>query len=86
MAAVTVSSIRRESAGSNTLIRAKLASVDSGDTWASGIKEIVAYWATGTDNPIQHDEGIDVSLSGSTFTFSSSSGSRTAELCVLAKI
>jgi hypothetical protein len=84
--AIAVASIKRESAGSNTLIRAKLTGVADTLTWASGIQEIVGYWANGTDNPTQHDEAIDVQLSGSTFTFSVGAGTRTADLMVLAKI
>ena len=84
--AIAVSTIKRESAGSNTLIRAKLTGVADTLTWASGIQEIVGYWANGTDNPTQTDEAIDVQLSGSTFTFSVGAGTRTADLMVLAKI
>jgi hypothetical protein len=84
--AIAVSTIKRESAGSNTLIRASLTGVADTLTWASGIKEIVGYWANATDNPTQTDEAIDVQLSGSTFTFSVGAGTRTVDFCILAKI
>lgn len=86
MAAVTVSTIKRESAGSNTLIRASLTNVQQSYTWASGIQEIVGYWINATNSPTQTDEDIDITLSGSTFTFKVGAGTRTADLCVLAKI
>lgn len=84
--AIAVSTIKRESAGSNTLIRASLTGVADTLTWDSGIKEIVGWWCNGTDDPTQTQEQIDVQLSGTTFTFSVGGDTRTADLCVLAKI
>ena len=83
---IAVGTIRRESAGSNTLIRASLTGVADTLTWDSGIKEIVGYWVNPTDNPTQTDEAIDAQLSGTTFTFSVGAGTRTADICILAKI
>jgi hypothetical protein len=84
--AISATEIRRESAGSNTLIRASLEGVAAGLTWDSGIKEIVGYWCCPTDDPTQAQECIDVQLSGSTFSFSVGGDTRTADLIILAKI
>jgi len=87
MAAKTPDSIYRESAGSLTMHIAKFSTndMDDGDTWASGIAEIVGYWANGTDDPTQGKEGIDVSLSGTTFTFNTAEADRTGILYVLSR-
>ena len=82
----TLSDLQRNSAGSNTLIRASFTSVANGETWDSGIQEIVGWWCNATDNPTQTQEQIDVSLSGSTFTFNVGGDTRSCDLCVLAKI
>jgi len=87
MAAKTPDSVLRESTGSLTLHIAVFSTndIDDGDTYASGIKEIVGYWANGTDDPTQTKEGIDVSLSSSTFTFNTGENDRTGILYVLSR-
>ena len=82
----TLTAIRRESAGSNTLIRAQFTDMTDGSGWQSKIQSIVAFWCNPTDDPTQTDEAIDVSLSGSDFTFHVGAGSRSLDLMVLAKI
>jgi len=71
MAAVTPSSIKRISLGSCTGIIANFANtLDSGDTWASGIPDIVYICATQEDVAgTATSEGCGASWSGSTITF-----------------
>ena len=70
MAAILPTTLIRENAGSLTLhIATFAATLDNDDTYASAIPGIVGYWANGTSDPTQQKEGINVSLSGSTFTF-----------------
>ncbi len=84
MAAVTPDSHYIENAGSKVLhIVAFPATADDTNTWASGIQGIAGYWANGTDDPTQTKEGIDVALSGSTFTFSLGEDNRSFILYVL---
>lgn len=86
MATVTVGSIRRESAGSNTLIIASLTGVSDDYTWASGLPNAVAYWCNATDDPTQTREKIDVTATDGDFTFYvGADGSRTCDLTVLSK-
>ena len=87
MAAITPTAVLKENAGSMTLhIATFAATADDGDTWASAIEHIVGYWANGTDDPTaQQSTGIDVSLSGSTFTFSIGEANRSLMLYVLSK-
>ena len=81
--AITPSTIKQESAGNLKLILATFTDIDNGETWASGITEIVKYHATGTDDPTtQGNESIDVALSGSTFTFYTGEDNRTGTLFV----
>lgn len=70
MAAVTPSTNYRENVGSLTLhIATFAATVDNGDTWASGIQGIIGTWATNTDAPgTQTNVGAGASFSGSTVT------------------
>lgn len=72
MAAKTPDSIKKESLGSVTLIRAIFSStnLDDADTWASGMTNIIDQWANGTNNPsTQASTGIHVAESSGTFTF-----------------
>lgn len=70
MAAVTPSSIKQVSLGSCKGIIANFANtLDSGDTWASGIPDIVWVGATQEDVAgTQTSEGCGASWSGSTIT------------------
>ena len=87
MAAKTPVTVLRENAGSLTLHIATFTTndIDNDDTWASGIPNIVGYWANGTDDPTQTKEGIDVSLSGSTFTFRTGEDDREGMVYVLSR-
>jgi hypothetical protein len=84
MAAITPSSHLIENAGSKVLhIATFAATADNDDSWASGIQGVVGYWAVGTDDPTQGKEGIDVSFSGTTFTFRTGEDNRGIILYVL---
>jgi hypothetical protein len=84
MAATTPSAHYIENAGSKVLhIVTFPDTADDTNTWASGIQGIVGYWANGTDDPTQTKEGIDVRLSGTTFTFSLGEDNRSFILYVL---
>jgi len=87
MAAITPTGVLLENAGSTTFhIATFAATVDDGDTWASSIEHIVGYWGNCTDTPTtQTSEGVDVALSGSTFTFSLGEANRGIMLYVLSK-
>ena len=82
MAAPTVKS---ESFGSMRLVVATFANIDDGGTWVSGLPNAVGYWANKTNDPTQTDEGIDVSFSAGTFTFSVGENSSSGILYVLTK-
>lgn len=88
MAAISPSSIVRESVGSLTAIIATFANTaDDGDTWASGLgSNVVSFTAVGTDDPTQTKEGIDVSNSSGTFTFNLGEDNRSFILTVYARI
>ena len=94
MAAKTPETIIRENLGSLSLIVASfdgattLNSIDTSDTWASGIPSTVAWWAVGTNSPTTNTEGIDMNLttaSNGTFTFYTGSENRNAKVYVLAR-
>ena len=87
MAAITPTLHQVESAGSLFLhIATFAATADNDDSWASGITGVVGYWANGTDDPTQTKEGIDVSFSGTTFTFRTGEDNRGIMLYVLATV
>lgn len=87
MAAITPSTLIRESSGSLTMYIATFAdTADDGDTWASGLgSNVVSYCAVGTDDPTQAKEGIDVSNSSGTFTFNLGEDNRSFILTVWAR-
>jgi len=88
MAAKTPDSVAIENTGSSTIHIATFSTndIDDGDTWASGIKNIIGYWATATDVPTSGQlAGIDMSLSSSTFTFNTGEDDRTALVFVISK-
>ena len=69
-AARTPASYQRVSMGSATLLCVRFTDVVTGDTWVSGLTDIVEYWAqakiaTGT----QASSGINVVNASGTFTF-----------------
>lgn len=89
MAAATVASgyPKRESLGSLTLVTCKFTSLVNTNTWASGLGNIVEYWAqVYGSGGTQASAGINVSLSGSTFTFQPGIDTVTAVIFVLARI
>lgn len=94
MAAITPSTIKRDSAGSNTLFTLSFTDIDDGDTYDSYIASVVSYWINASDNPTQKAEGIDAkheqNLYGtdntSRFTFYAGEDNRVANLYVLAKV
>lgn len=86
MGAITPTSVVRESLGSLTLHIATFAdTADDDDTWASGLPNVVGYWANGTDDPTQEKEGVDVSESSGTFTFHTGEDNRGIMLYVLSR-
>lgn len=70
MAAVTPSATYVENIGSMKLTIATFAATtDAGDTWASGLTEIVAYWAVSTgQSATKTTNGVGVAESSGTFT------------------
>jgi len=86
MAVKTPDTISIENTGSSTLHIATFSDIDDGDTWASGIQNIIGYWAVATDAPTSGPlGGIDVSLSSTTFTFNTGEDSKTGLVFVLSK-
>ena len=86
MAAGTVSRVDRESVGSLTLHIVTFSSLADTNTYASAIPGIVGYWCnSGYDEGTVGDEGVNVSLSSSTFTFNLKTTSTDAKLYVLSK-
>ena len=75
----------RETFGSLYLHIATFADIDDGDTYASGIKRVVGYWANGTDDPTQELGKIDIAESSGTFTFNTGEDDRTGMLYVLSE-
>jgi hypothetical protein len=71
MAAVTPTSVKQENVGSLRLLIATFAdTTDDGDTWASGLDGVVAFWTQDIDNPTtQANVGVAAGLSSGTFTF-----------------
>lgn len=70
MAATTPDEVDRHSIGNLSLVIAKFpATVDDGDTWASGMKGVVGFWAQDIDNPTtQASVGVAVTHASGTFT------------------
>lgn len=87
MGAVSASSVLRENVGSLTLHIVTFANTtDDGDTWASGLPNVVGFWANGTDDATtQGNTGIDVSESSGTFTFNLGEDNRSFTLYVLSR-
>ena len=76
MAAKTPSTKASFNMGALTLSIASFADIDSGDTFATGLPNAIAYWANGTDVPSITDEGVGVSVSNNTATFTTGEASR----------
>jgi hypothetical protein len=70
MAAKTPSTIRRESAGSQTKIVAYFTDIDDTDTWASKLPGVQDWAFSRIDNPTNNSAaGLTVAHSSGTFTF-----------------
>ena len=87
MAAVTPTTVTRESLGSLTLFIAPFAATtDDADYWASGIEGIVSVMACQKDTAgTATSTGAGASYSGSTITFHIGEADSAVELWVLAK-
>ena len=90
MAAKTADSILKENVGSCTLYIATFSTndIDDGDTWASGIPNVIGYWGNLTDDGTQEKEKIDITLSTAAtgaFTFNVGENNRTGMIYVLSK-
>lgn len=87
MAAQTAASTTRESVGSLTLHIFTFSSVTTGDTFASGLPNVIGFWATGTANVGTGTNlaGVNVTNSSGTFTFSGSITALAMTLYVVSK-
>ena len=87
MAAITPTSVYRESIGSLTLTIAEFAgTADTTDTWASGIESIVAHLAGVNDTTTtQASQGVGATRSGSTFTLYPGEDNTAISLWVLSR-
>ena len=85
MGAVTPTATLRESAGSVLLHIFTFANTtDDGDTYSSGISDVVGWWGNCTDSPTGH-EGVDIAESSGTFTFYLGEDDRSLMLYVLSE-
>jgi hypothetical protein len=84
MAAKTPSTVRRESAGSQTKIVATFTDIDDTDTWASGLGTNVQdyYFVRKEDPATQANTGVAVAFSAGTFTFHAEEDNSTGDLVV----
>lgn len=81
MGAITPSTVTRHSAGDQTKIVATFTSIDSGDTWASGLgTNVQDYYLSRTDAPAQNLTAAYVINSSGTFTFYSAENSITGNV------
>ena len=86
MAAGTVSRTEVENCGSLTLHIVTFSSLADTNTYASGLPNVVGYWAnSGKDEGTVGDEGINVSESSGTFTFNLKTTSTDAKLFILSR-
>lgn len=85
MAAVTPASVAQANLGDLRLLVCSFANTtDDGDTWASALPGIFAYWAVDTDDPTtQASVGVAVGLSSSTFTFYPAEDNKSFNLFIL---
>jgi hypothetical protein len=87
MAAVTPTSVDKAILGSYNAYMVKFdGTLDTGDTWASGIPGIVFWIATQADgNTTQASAGVGATVSGSTFTFAVGEDNTAVHLFVIGK-
>jgi hypothetical protein len=69
MAAATLGSTTKENVGSLTLHIIELSSVADTNTHATGLPNVVAFWAQGQASETAGEEGVNVTNSSGTFTF-----------------
>jgi hypothetical protein len=88
MAAQTAVSVVRENLGSLTLHIFTFSAVTGTDTFASGLPNVVSYWAQATDTSMGTAiarEGVNVSNSSGTFTFAVGQAAIPVTLFVVSK-
>lgn len=85
MAAQSAATTLRESVGSLTLFAFTFTSVNTGDTFASGLTDIWHSWAQGTSISTQTSAGIVISRSGGTWTFKPGEDGNSMTLYVFAR-
>ena len=86
MAVRTPDPIIIENTGSSTLHIATFSDIDDGDTWASGLENIIGYWGVASDTPTSGQlAGVDVAESSGTFTLQAGEDNRTMLVYVLTK-
>jgi len=85
--AVTPTLVLRENAGSTMLHIATFAgTTDDGDTYVSGISDVVGFWGNCTDDSTGATyNGVDISESSGTFTFNLGEDNRSLMLYVLSE-
>ena len=88
MAVKTPDSIQRESLGSLTLFVClfETANIDDGDTYATGLPNVVGQWFNATKDVTQGGEGMNISESSGTLTFIAPEDDVTGTLYILAKV
>ena len=86
-AAKTPDSIQRESVGSLTLLICPFstANIDDGDTYATGLDNIVGKWFNASKDPTQGGEGMNISEDSGTLTFHAPEDDVTGTLFILTK-
>lgn len=87
MAPKTPDSIIRENVGSLNLLICDFttANIDDGDTYATGLPNIVAQWFNATKDVTQGGEGMNISESSGTLTFISPEDDVTGKLFILTR-
>lgn len=86
MAERTPASVLIENTGSSTLHIVTFSDVDDGDTYASGLENIIGYWSVTADAPTSGQlAAIDIAESSGTFTFHAGEDNRKLLLYVLTK-
>ena len=85
MAAVTPTSLTRDSLGSVTLVTGTFASgCATGDTWTTGMKGVLKAWANMTAAPgTQGSVGVGCSVSNNVITLRPGEDSKAFEIYVL---
>lgn len=85
MASITPDTVKQLSVGDARLLICTFAgTADDTDTWASGLKGIIAYWTIDKDDPTtQASVGIAVENSSGTFTFHPAEDNKPFDLFIL---